>query len=79
MLPGLMNASATFQRIATEMRGDLDFIEAHIDEVVVYSNSIAEHTVPINVVSEYTRCAGLKSKVQKYCFAKKKVEFFGFL
>lgn len=65
MLFRRMNAPAMFQHIATELFSDLDFGKVYIDDVVIYSNSLAEHTIHITVVYKCTRWTDLKLEIEK--------------
>lgn len=66
-----MNAPATFQWMATKLLGVLDFVRVYIDNVVISTSSIAEHTLIVNVVCERVRRAGLKLESRKCVFLRK--------
>ena len=75
---GLKNAPATFQRLMEVVLGDCYHCSApYIDDVVVFSNSGAEHVEHLRLVLERMRRYGLTLKEGKCQFGRKKLEYLG--
>lgn len=49
---GPMNAPSTFQRMAESLFKDLEFVQVYIDDVIIGSRSIEEHTNHLIVVCD---------------------------
>lgn len=67
----LITAPVMFQRMAPKLFGDLHFVKVHIDDVVIYSNSTAEHILHSKIACERIRWAGLR-----FCKKKKWKQFY---
>ena len=75
---GLKNAPATFQRLMEVVLGDCYHCSApYIDDVVVFSNSGAEHVEHLRLVLEKMRSFGLTLKESKCQFGREKIEYLG--
>ena len=55
-----MNAPSVFQRLMQKVLSGLQFISVYLDDVIVYSESLAEHVSPLRIVFQHLRTAGLK-------------------
>ena len=76
---GLTNAPATFQRYVNEtLRPYLDqFCTTYLDDVLVYSENLEEHTTHVRLVLELLQKASLQVKPQKCEFDKTTTEYLG--
>jgi len=78
---GLMNAPGTFQAFANDVLRDYldDFVVLYIDDILIYSDNLEEHTAHVRKVLSKLQDAGLCLKLEKCSFDKDKVEFLGFV
>jgi len=76
---GLCNAGATFQRLMdVVMTGlHLELCLVYLDDIIVFSSSVAGHLDRLRVVLDRLRSAGLKLKPGKCVFLQKSVSFLG--
>ena len=80
---GLTNAPAVFQRLMQQVLAGLnpeegpDFVKVYIDDVLVFSPTLAEHIDHLRRVLVRIREAGLKLKPSKCHFIAKEVEYLG--
>ena len=80
---GLRNAPSAFERLMEcVLRGlnpkeEPDFVDAHIDDVLVFSQTLDKHLHHLSLVLNVIKKAGLKLKFSKCKFFKKEVEFLG--
>lgn len=77
---GLCNAPATFQRamdnVLAEEKGK--FVQIYLDDIIVYSRSMEEHTEHLRKVFEKIAKAGLRLNKDKCAFYKKELVVLGF-
>jgi transposase InsO family protein len=78
---GLTNGPSTFQRYINDtLMGYLDeFCSAYIDDILIYSNNLAEHRIHVGRVLERLRGAGLQADVDKCEFHVTTTKFLGFI
>ena len=78
---GLCNAPAAFQHLMNEvLREYLDvFLVIYLDDVLIYSNSKAEHKRHVRLVLQRLQEAGLYVKPEKCQFSVSEVSFLGYL
>ena len=76
---GLTNAPATIQRYVNEtLRPYLDqFCTAYLEDVLVHSENLEEHTTHVRLVLELLQKAGHQVKPQKCEFDKTTTEYLG--
>ena len=80
---GLRNAPAVFQRLMERVLTGLnpedgpDFVDAYIDDVLVFSQTLDEHLHHLSLVLDAIKKASLKLKLPKCKFFRKEVEFLG--
>ena len=75
---GLKNAPAIFQRLMEVVLRDCYHCSApYIDDIVVFSNSGAEHIEHLRLVLDALRKFGMTVKEDKCQFGKEKVEYLG--
>lgn len=55
MLSTLGNAPIIFERMATKPLRDLDLVKVYIDDIIIYTNVMAVHTIHITMVQERIR------------------------
>ena len=60
-----------------EVLRDLPFCRCHIDDIVVWSRSLAEHMEHLEVVFQRLREAGLKVHPRKCVFGASSIDFLG--
>ena len=82
---GLRNAPAAFQRLMERVLMGLnpedgaDFVDAYIDDVLIFSQTLEEHLHHLSLVLDTVKKADLKLKLPKCKFFRKEVEFLGHL
>lgn len=74
---GLRNAGQTFQRYIFCALGDLDFVFAYIDDILIASSSREEHEKHLRIVFDRLRKYGLRAKVSKCQFGLTEMQFLG--
>ena len=75
---GLRNAPATFQAlIESVLRQCAEFAVVYIDDVLVYSNSWAEHLQHLKHVLEALKKAGLTAKPEKCQWGRRHLDYLG--
>ncbi|KAL0416169.1 UNVERIFIED_CONTAM: Retrovirus-related Pol polyprotein from transposon [Sesamum latifolium] len=76
---GLTNAPATFSTLMNQaLHGFLDeFVVVYLDDIVVYSGSLAEHVKHLRQVLTRLREHELYGKVSKSSFAQETISFLG--
>ena len=75
---GLRNASQTFQRQIFRALGDLEFVFAFIDDILIASTSLEEHEAHLRIVLQRLKKFYLRLNVNKCEFGKQELEFLGF-
>jgi hypothetical protein len=56
---GLKNALAEFQRVMDKILTGLDFVRCYIDDIMVYSDTVEEHQIHLQIVFEQLKAHGL--------------------
>ena len=74
---GLRNAGSTFQRMMDRLADGMDYCFTYLDDLLVASASMAQHTVHLRRVMERLRDFGLIINPSKCDFAKPNVTFLG--
>ncbi|CAM4713469.1 unnamed protein product [Leuciscus chuanchicus] len=76
---GLCNAPSTFQRLMERMFGDQQrqSLLLYLDDIIVYSSSIAQHLERLEVVLDRLRQEGLKARLEKCAFFRQEVRYLG--
>ena len=74
---GLKNAPAVFQKVMDSVLGNVTFARCYIDDVIVASNSIAEHCQHLSWLLETLKASGLKCHPAKCLFGSTKVPYLG--
>lgn len=81
MIQGLVNAPATFQRLMQHVLNGLSPYHAmvYLDDVVIFSNSEADHLEALEETLLRFRAAGLKLKSSKVKLARSSLVYLGHL
>ena len=74
---GLKNAPAVFQKVMDSVLGDVKFARCYIDDVIVASNSIAEHCQHLVWLLTTLKANGLKCHPAKCLFGSEQVPYLG--
>jgi RNase H-like domain found in reverse transcriptase/Reverse transcriptase (RNA-dependent DNA polymerase)/Integrase zinc binding domain/Chromo (CHRromatin Organisation MOdifier) domain/Retroviral aspartyl protease len=78
---GLMNAPGTFQAFVNDVLRDYldDFVVVYLDDILIYSDTLEEHTEHVRRVLKKLDAAGIGLKLEKCAFDKQEVHFLGFV
>ncbi len=76
---GLCNAPSMFQRLMEKMFGaqHCQSLLLYLDDVIVFSPSVAEHLERLEIVLVRLKCEGLKAKLENFKFFKPEVRLLG--
>ncbi|KAL1280076.1 hypothetical protein QQF64_014676 [Cirrhinus molitorella] len=76
---GLCNAPSTFQRLMQRLFGDqqCQSVFLYLDDIVVFSSSVEQHLMQLEVVLSRLEQQGLKAKLEKCSFFQKEVRYLG--
>ena len=77
LLFGLKNAPAEFQRVMDQVLKGLPFARCYIDDVIIFSDLLAEHVRHLQHVFERLRAWGLRLHHGKYKFFYYKLAYLG--
>uniref|UniRef100_A0A8C5PCP2 ribonuclease H n=1 Tax=Leptobrachium leishanense TaxID=445787 RepID=A0A8C5PCP2_9ANUR len=78
---GLCNAPAAFQHFLNDIFRDVldTFLVVYLDDLLVYSRTIQEHTQHVRLVLSRLRQHKLYGKIEKSTFEKSSIEFLGYV
>jgi len=74
---GLKNALAEFQRVMDRILVRLDFVRCYIDDIVIYSDTVEEHQIHLQIVFERLKAHGFHLHLGKCKFFQENVEYLG--
>lgn len=76
---GLKNAPSTFQRLMNSVLREFinKICVVYLDDILVFSTSLAEHLVSLNKIFEKLNQVGLKIQIDKCNFFNKETEYLG--
>ena len=80
---GLTNAPAVFQRLMQQVVKPLnsasgpDFVSVYLDDILVFSPTLKEHLIHLQIVIHRMKDVGLKLKPSKCKFAQCELEYLG--
>lgn len=76
---GLCNAPSTFQRLMERIFGDqqCQSLLLYLDDIVVFSTSIAQHLERLGLVLDRLEREGLKARLDKCAFLQREVRYLG--
>ncbi len=74
---GLKNAPTEFQSVMDKILAGLDFVRCYIDDIVVYSDTVEEHQIHLQIVFEQLKTHGLHLHLGKCKFFQESVEYLG--
>ncbi len=66
-----------FQRVMDKILAGLDFVWCYIDDIVVYSDTMQEHQIHLQIVFKQLKSHGLRLHLGKCKFFQKTVEYLG--
>ena len=75
---GLRNAGQSFQRYIYRVLGDLNFIFAYIDDILIASSTKEEHENHLRIVFQRLKEFSLRINLSKCEFGKSELEFLGY-
>lgn len=75
---GLTNAPGTFQRVMDSIFSGLSFVVVYINDILVFSPSVAQHFKHLQIMFDLLHKHGLKLKTKKCTFGKVCTEYLGF-
>lgn len=78
---GLKTAPATFQRLMNMVLSGLNGIEMFVfmDDVIIYSNTLAEHEIKLRKFLDRIKAAGLTLQPEKCKFLRREIVYLGHL
>jgi hypothetical protein len=77
---GVSCAPDIFQDRINDLLGDLEFVRAYLDDLLVLTKgSFEDHLKDLEVVLQRLRDAGLKCNAPKCSFAKQELEYLGYI
>jgi hypothetical protein len=74
---GLCNAPASFQRFIMDCLLGVSNVEKYLDDVIVHSETEAEHVLHVKAVMDRLSLCGIKLKLTKCVFGQSQVKFLG--
>ncbi len=76
---GVCNAPSTFQRLMQRLFGDqqCQYVLLYLDDIVVFSSSVEQHLMRLEVILSRLEQQGLKAKLEKCSFFQKEVRYLG--
>ena len=74
---GMVNSSATFQRLVNIVISGLEGCQAYIDDLIIYSDTWEEHMIRIRALFKRLADANLTVNLEKSDFCKATVEYLG--
>jgi hypothetical protein len=76
---GIKNSPDIFQAIVADLFGDLEWVRAYIDDILITSNGTYEdHLQKLDIVLSRLEKAGFRANVRKCFFAKGELEYLGY-
>ena len=77
---GLAQAPAYFQKLINDVLRGCNFAMGYLDDnMIIYSKSEKEHLEHLEEIFSRLKAAGLKLKLEKYCFFKRHLQYLGHL
>ena len=76
---GVKTAPMFFQKAMQKVFEGLDFVQIYLDDIVVLSESEAEHKKHLKIVFERLQQYNLKLRLDKCKFAVKELEYLGYI
>lgn len=74
---GLCNAPSVFCELMEKVVGDLKFVIAYLDDLIIFSKDEDEHIKHLEIVFDRLRKANLRLKMKKCEFFKSKLKYLG--
>ena len=77
---GLSNGPSIFQQLMSIVLQDFgDFCMAYLDDIIIFSPTLDDHTKHIQMVFDRLRVHGLKLKLSKCKFMQRQTQYLGFI
>jgi len=78
---GLTNGPATYQRYMNDVLFEYldDFCTAYLDDIIIYSEDVAEHELHVRKVLQKLQEAGLQVDIKKCEFSVTRTKYLGFI
>ena len=77
---GIKNSPDIFQEIMNRILGDLDFVSAYLDDILIISNGTYEdHLAKCKIVLDRLEQANFRANLRKCFFAQDSLEYLGYL
>ena len=77
---GIMNSPDIFQAVIQELLGDLDFVQAYLDDILITNNgTYDDHIEKVNIVLKRLEEAGFRANLRKCFFARDSLEYLGYI
>ena len=78
---GLTNGPSTYQRYMNDVLFEYldDFCTAYLDDILIYSENVAEHEIHVKKVLQRLRDAGLQADLSKCEFSVTRTRYLGFI
>ena len=76
---GLAQAPAYFQKLINDILKGCNFAMGYLDDIIIYSRFEKEHLEHLEEIFTRLKAAGLKLKLEKFCFFKKHIQYLGHL
>ncbi len=76
---GLKNAPMEFQRAINILFGDLKFFQAYLDDIIIFSSSINEHSQHVKIVFEIIKKNKISVNFAKSKFFVEEIPYLGHL
>ena len=74
---GLVNSGQTYKRMVRKLFGNIPNVVFYIDDVLIYTESWAEHVKTVKHVLQILEKANLAIRPSKCIFACRNIEFLG--
>ena len=76
---GIKNSPNIFQAIMSDMLGDLEFVRAYIDDILIITKgSYEDHMAKLNTVLNRIGASGFHINIQKCSFMQHELEYLGY-
>ncbi len=74
---GLKNAPMEFQRAMNQLFGEMDFVKAYLDDIIIFSSSLEDHSIHVKKVFETIKTHELAINFEKSKFFLTELSYLG--